>query len=252
LTNRNTETAEADALLDLVRADTWGTGQVASAGMVFLSGTQVDKLGERMRRGTLKIADLRALDSYRLSHRPVYDLVVGTIRSELSLEPTGRPGKTTGAILAKMKRQKTRLSQMQDVAGCRVLVTDAGVQEEVVGKILALFPGAQVYDRRARPSHGYRAVHVVVTLRHRSVEVQVRTRLQHLWAELSEKLADAFGNEVKYGGGPEIVRDLLKELGELVEAAETQRAENGKFHANLTDILSKLVESVSTLGKNEA
>jgi GTP pyrophosphokinase len=107
--------------------------------MVFLSGAQVDKLGERMRRGPLKTNDLRALDSYRLSHRPAYDLVVGTIRSELSLEPTGRPGKTTGAILAKMKRQRTRLSQMQDVAGCRVLVPGAAEQDDVVGRVLALF-----------------------------------------------------------------------------------------------------------------
>jgi ppGpp synthetase/RelA/SpoT-type nucleotidyltranferase len=219
--------------------------------MVFLSGAQVDKLGDRMRRGELKIADLRTLDSYRLSHRPAYDLVVGMIRSELSLEPTGRPGKTTGAILAKLNRQRTRMSQMQDVAGCRVLVADVSTQDEVVSKVLELFPGAQLYDRRAKPSYGYRAVHIVVTLQRRSVEIQIRTRLQHLWAELSEKLADALGNDVKYGGGPSHARDLLKELGELVEAAETLKAENGKFHANLTDVLSRLVEEFSRLGKEK-
>jgi len=219
--------------------------------MVIISGSQIDGLGDRMRKGALKEADLRALDSYRLSHRPAYDLVVGTIRSELSLEPTGRPGKSTGAILAKIRRQRTRLSQMQDVAGCRLLVPTAAVQNAVVAKVLDLFPGAQVHDRRAKPSYGYRAVHIVVTLRHRSVEIQIRTRLQHLWAELSEKLADAYGNEVKYGGGPKAERDLLKELGELAEAAENQMAEDDTFHARLTDILSRLVVQASTLGKNE-
>ncbi len=187
------------------------------------------------------------LDAYRLSHRFVYDTVVGTIRSNIVLEPTGRPGKSTGAIVSKLNRQKTRLSQMQDIAGCRILVADLLAQDRAVDDLLHLSQKAQVVDRRDRPSYGYIAVHVVVTLRSRSVEIQVRTRLQHLWAELSEKLADQLGNEVKYGGGPPAIKQLLEQSSALVAGAETTLAEDGKFHKDLHDILLSLGQAARQL-----
>lgn len=214
-----------------------------------LSASQVDKLGDRLRHGPLQAADLRLLDAYRVSHRVAYDTVVGTIRANLVLEPTGRPGKSTGAIVSKLTRQKTRLSQMQDIAGCRILVSDPPTQDRTVDDLLHLFQDAQVFDRRDRPSYGYRAVHLVVTWRGRSVEIQVRTRLQHLWAELSEKLADHLGNEVKYGGGPQPIRELLERLSQLVAGAETTMAEDGKFHAALHDVLLSFGQAAEELAK---
>jgi len=43
----------------------------------------------------------------------------------------------------------------------------------------------------------------------RSIEIQVRTTLQHLWAQLSEKYADSVDPSVKYRGGPKHVREHL-------------------------------------------
>ena len=71
------------------------------------------------------------------------------------------------------------------------------------------------------PSHGYRAVHVIIRICGRPMEIQVRTRLQHMWSELSEKLADVFDPAVKYGGGPELIRDLLAGSSQLVAKAES-------------------------------
>jgi Region found in RelA / SpoT proteins len=67
--------------------------------------------------------------------------------------------------------------------------------------LLRVFPTTKVIDRRAVPSHGYRAVHVVVNVEGRPIEVQVRTSLQHLWAELSEKVSDIINPAIKYGSG---------------------------------------------------
>jgi ppGpp synthetase/RelA/SpoT-type nucleotidyltranferase len=55
------------------------------------------------------------------------------------------------------------------------------------------------------------------------VEIQVRTALQHRWAEVSEKLADSHGIEVKYGGGPEGIRDWLSKIAALIARIELQR-----------------------------
>jgi hypothetical protein len=65
-------------------------------------------------------------------------------------------------------------------------------------------------DRRATPSHGYRAVHVVVRVDDCLCEIQVRTRGQHVWAEVVERLADHWGRQIRYGGDPD---DPTREFG---------------------------------------
>ena len=101
----------------------------------------------------------------------------------------------------------------------------------------------KIKDRRENPSHGYRAVHVIVFVNGKAVEIQVRTELQHLWAEKSEKLADSFGQEVKYGGGEELVRkdlkvssDNVKILEDVEVGLEVYRSKNPK--ANITQVIN--------------
>ena len=60
------------------------------------------------------------------------------------------------------------------------------------------------------PSYGYRAVHVIVRTQGCLVEVQVRTYLQDMWAQIVERLADTFGRQIRYGEPP---TDADAELG---------------------------------------
>jgi putative GTP pyrophosphokinase len=108
-----------------------------------------------------------------------------------------------------------RLTQIQDIAGCRILVPDITTQNQLIATLEGMF-AVVIVDRRAKPSHGYRAVHVVVQDTEFPVEVQLRTDLQHVWAELSEKLADAFGMDTKYGGGPASIRTTLDSFSEFI------------------------------------
>ena len=116
-----------------------------------------------------------------------------------------------------------RLTQMQDIAGCRLIVSNIADQERVIEALSRLFDEVGIVDRRERPSYGYRAVHLIVTSFGKVIEIQVRTSLQHLWAELSEKFSDVVDPAIKYGGGEEWIRVLLTEasngvaLGELGE-----------------------------------
>jgi ppGpp synthetase/RelA/SpoT-type nucleotidyltranferase len=169
--------------------------------MATLSKTQIDRLGDRLRRGPSSEADLRLLDEYRRSFGPAYESVIRTIREGLQLEPTGRPAKSTTSIVEKLRRESIRLSQIQDIAGCRVVVEHIAEEERVVGSLRSVFPGSTVIDRGAKPSFGYRAVHVIARTATKLIEIQVRTYLQHLWAELSEKSSDLFDPALKYGGG---------------------------------------------------
>jgi putative GTP pyrophosphokinase len=185
-----------------------------------LSKTQIDKLGERLKRGNITEADLRLLDQYRRSFTEAYEIVVGKIRNELKLEPTGRPAKSTTSISDKLRRESIRLTQIQDIAGCRLIVQNIAEQDSVIKALENLFERTTVVDRREKPSHGYRAVHVVVSNLGKSIEVQVRTLLQQLWAELSEKFSDVVDPAIKYGGGDNTIRELLTLTSSIVAKEE--------------------------------
>jgi hypothetical protein len=58
-------------------------------------------------------------------------------------------------------------------------------------------------------------VHVVVEVKGRFVEIQVRTELQHLWAVWSEALADEYGQALKYGTGPSEIQESLSVQSEV-------------------------------------
>lgn len=186
-----------------------------------LSKTQIDRLGDRLKKDNIEEADLRLLDLYRRSFTHAYEIVVGAIRKELALEPTGRPSKTTTSIADKLRRESIRLTQIQDIAGCRLIVADIATQNAVVQSLSKLFQQTIIVDRRERPSNGYRAVHVVVKIEGVVIEVQVRTSLQHLWAELSEKISDIVDPSIKYGGGDDFIRGFLKDTSAIVAAPES-------------------------------
>ena len=185
-----------------------------------LSKSQIDRLGSRIRQGSLRDSDLKLLDEYRRSFGRAYTTVVSTIRNQLHLEPTGRPAKSTISIADKLLRESIRLTQIQDIAGCRIVVPDVREQDRAVGIVSATFLGSTVIDRRTNPSHGYRAVHIVVAVAAKLVEIQIRTRMQHVWAETSEKLSDTVEPSLKYGGGPEAYRVMLLRASSVVAAVE--------------------------------
>jgi GTP pyrophosphokinase len=190
---------------------------------VALTKTQVDRLGDRLRKGEVNDADIQSLDAYRRTFADAHDAVIRVIREQVKLQPTSRLAKTTTSIIEKLRREPhIRLTQIQDIAGCRVVVPDLRTQDAVATHLTTLFSGADVVDRRQRPSHGYRAMHIVAVLSGKLVEIQVRTELQHQWAELSEKQADLIDPALKYGGGPRKFRQVLDDLSVSVAKIEAR------------------------------
>jgi len=191
-----------------------------------LSKSQFDKLGERLKSDPIIDDDLRLLDEFRDTFENAYAPVDRAIR-QLGLAATRRNKKTKESIIAKLRRGEVKqLSRMQDIAGCRIIVPNVPDQNRTLNSIHAVFPGATVVDRRTNPRNGYRAVHLIPRNDGKPVEIQLRTELQHLWARLSELLADRRDSAIKYGGGPEAWRVLLTSLSETLGRFEASTSSN--------------------------
>ena len=50
-----------------------------------MSKTQIDRLGERLKKGNISEADLRLLDEYRRSFAEAFDFLAGLIRKKLNV-----------------------------------------------------------------------------------------------------------------------------------------------------------------------
>jgi len=161
-------------------------------------------LGERLRISeVIDAADLDLLQTYRAEHEEaLIEVQSGLGRALPGVDQTARI-KTIQTLHDKLRRQPTKLSRIQDIAGVRIVQgMDLLDQDAVIADITREFLASKVVDRRAKPMHGYRAAHVVVKVGRCWIEIQVRTQSQHLWAEVVERLGDRWGRNIRYGGIP--------------------------------------------------
>jgi GTP pyrophosphokinase len=196
---------------------------------VALSKSQIDRLGERLRDQEATELDLIELDAYRRSFGQAYEKALSTAAGFAAHSLTGRI-KSNASIIAKLRRESIRLTQIQDIAGCRVVVDGTSAQMLVVLGLKDVNPDALIADRRWNSSHGYRAVHVITRFDDRLIEVQVRTNLQHRWAEVSEKYSDVIDPLIKYGDGdPEIQGRLMQASADIAEVEKLELEYDGSI-----------------------
>lgn len=209
-----------------------------------LSRSQVDKIGEQLRRGDVDASALTKLSEYQTEFNDAYSYVERLLTTKMYLTITGRPAKSTLSIIEKLRRIKSRLSQIQDISGCRAIVPSLEDQEEVIRKATEWFPYVVVDDKRIESTHGYRAVHLLVTHRGKCVEVQVRTRIQHFWATISEKLSDTYGQEIKYGSGNPAVLGHLMKLSEVTRKFDIMVDRLAKNRRELLEVRARGLKSI--------
>jgi Region found in RelA / SpoT proteins len=173
-----------------------------------ISGKQLNKLGKRLAsREPITDADYALLAQVAEDYQAVLDKVEARLQ-DLGYQATTRV-KTTGTLQDKLRRSPhLPLKNIHDVAGARIVIDgDREEQDRVAARIVQAFADCpkvpEPIDRRKEPSHGYRAFHVVVYEEGIPVEIQIRTKLQDTWAQITEKLGDAWGRGLRYGLGPD-------------------------------------------------
>lgn len=170
-----------------------------------MSRSALDRLGKRLAaEGEIADADydllLEVLTAYQQALQEAQERL-----HRLGYSPTSRT-KTTGVLVDKLRREHSSLKSVQDIAGTRIICADRDEQNDIVQSVVTCFADGgrepKVKDRRDEPSHGYRAVHVVVTVQDLPVEIQIRTERQDTWAQIVESLGDRWGRQIRYGEGP--------------------------------------------------
>lgn len=211
--------------------------------------SQIERLGERLIASTPpEQAAVDQLHELLVAYDAALSDCVGIVQGELAVETTSRV-KNTGSILEKLVRQGgSWLKSIQDLAGMRIVnVFNRADQDRLVEQIVELFSQAsrqpKIIDRRQAPSSGYRAVHVIIFHDGMLVEVQVRTRWQHAWAEMFEKMADRFGRGIRYGEQPDHWRDELS----FVDLPERQRELANELYQASYAVRTAMVESALTI-----
>ena len=173
-----------------------------------LSKSALERLGRRLvATDPPEPADVEELHLLLTAYTPVLSATADAVAGDIGVVSASRI-KNTGTIIEKLRRNGGHtLSSIQDLAGLRVVV-DGGYaeQDHVVERLIVTFSGAarapKIVDRRTKPVQGYRAVHVIVYPDSFPIEIQVRTRWQHQWAEWFERLADQYGRGIRYGDPP--------------------------------------------------
>ncbi len=164
----------------------------------------------------------------------LYHLDLSSVIGDIEVTINGRT-KTHGTLKEKLIREKSvPLHNIQDVAGVRfeadmTLSQQSGVVAWTAVYLRSIGWKVGIKDYRTAPGlANYRAVHMRLERESDKAraEIQVRTRLQGLWANVYEKLADGLGREIRYGFLPddpewqEVVKSFQKMSIDEVRVAE--------------------------------
>lgn len=147
-------------------------------------------------------------------------------------------------IVHKLRRHpRMNLSQMEDIAGVRAVLPS---QDQVIHVATAVEEAPHWTLRRKRmyidggdpgpKADGYRAVHLVVVVDGRFVEIQLRTRRQDRWAQSLEQDGDRLGIGLKFGDGPDDLRAFHRMAAEYDAMLDSGIEPSQAFAGQLADL----------------
>lgn len=134
-------------------------------------------------------------------------------------------------ILRKLRRLSVRLTQLQDIGGCRIIVEN----NNVVDKLLAYIKNKLVrskyftvkrivdYREKGRDESGYRSVHLIIERDNCTLEIQLRSKIQHYWAESIERTSVIYGYHLKELEGDPNIHKYFKATSDVFYEIECGR-----------------------------
>jgi hypothetical protein len=172
--------------------------------------------------------------------------------------------KRISSVMNKLHREPTmKLSQMQDLGGCRVILPDINAVDTLYGMyrgdepLLSGEGSLKCHDYiRGPKDDGYRGIHIVgrycprIKSRepwngHR-IEIQLRSRLQHAFATTVETVTTFTREPLKFGAGPAKWRRFFALMGSALALREATPLVRGT-PTDATELVRELREVTRTL-----
>ncbi|NIJ31674.1 RelA/SpoT domain-containing protein [Sphingomonas oligoaromativorans] len=207
-----------------------------------LSKSRIDKAGRSLANpGELTIESMELeedFDEYRISHLEPLSLTTLELQNWLhgygSSYYIAQRVKRKPQIVRKLRRLSVRLTQLQDIGGCRIIVENNENVDQLIPFIrdnvtkIGGFSLRRVTDYRekGRDQTGYRSAHLLLERDGRSLELQIRSRIQHYWAESIERTSVIYGRHLKEQEGDPAVIDYFRQLSDVFYEIESSRNPN--------------------------
>lgn len=224
------------------------------------SKSKIDRSGTALAQDSYRSDDDffeldEVFDDYRKAHlQPLTELTLGLqnwltdfgasyyIAQRLKRKPQ---------ILRKLNRLHVRLTQLQDIGGCRIIVNenkDVSKLRRFIEQKVQLDSDFTIirktdYREKGRDTTGYRALHILVNHSGYKLELQIRSNIQHYWAESIERTSVIYGHYLKEEEGAHEVIAYFKHLSDVFYEIESGR--NPTPHQKLSiDKLRKSAEKI--------
>lgn len=230
-----------------------------------LSRNQVKKAGKILKKADSSLEDrdkaFDVLSEWRSRHITPLNLAYNLMkRHTLKYDKKaifGQRLKRAVSIIQKLNRFDSGLGEMQDIAGCRAIISSYKNLQQIdkslsKSKMISVKQGKN-YILNPK-SDGYRGIHKIYKYlgdkpycKGLSVEIQLRTKLQHSWAT-SVEIIDILENErLKSGQGSQdwqrffyLVSNEFAKLDKLPNASDDNCSDEIKKLSNKLGVVDKL------------
>lgn len=146
--------------------------------------------------------------------------------------------KRSPSIISKLKRfPQMKLNRLQDVGGCRAILSDVNKVYKLRNDITKKFSKHILvkendYINEMKDS-GYRGIHLIykyqgninLDFNNHLIEIQIRTKLQHAWATAVEILGTYLDEAFKSSQGSQEILDFFKKVSLLFSYSEKNKLE---------------------------
>ena len=169
--------------------------------------------------------------------------------------------KRYASIQNKIDRLKTmRLERMQDIGGIRIIlqkVSDVYSVKKALEAAKWKHQLRNIKDYISNPkSSGYRSIHLVYSYNNAQapveyqglqIEIQIRTRLQHVWATAVETIGTFINHSLKSSQGPEPWLEYLRLVSAVFSVEEKTTIDPEFQQESPHELVSKLYKQTISL-----
>lgn len=225
-----------------------------------ISKTKVDRAGRALARNEYRTDDeyLEAddvVDEYRKAHLAPLSRTTSEIQKWLSVYGKtyylAQRLKRKPQIVRKLHRLSVRLSQLQDIGGLRVIVPNNSdvdelyryLEQQIESQSDFSIGRSTDYRDQGRDLTGYRSLHVLLKRDGLALELQIRSQMQHAWAENIERTSVIYGHHLKEEEGDPTVLKYFQLLSDAFYEVEAGRDPSAALRLQV-DSTRVLAESI--------